>query len=177
MTFIFIIHSVLVHMGDLHGGHYYALIRPQVNGKWFKFDDDKVTPASSHDVFESNFGGESLVPGVKRIMRFCNAYMLVYIRQDQLEHVLRPIEETDIPSHLKQRIHQEQLEHAKLAKAFEEEQSFHSIRILTDAIISKHAGYDLCNAYNRAFALTEFDSIKVKKGGTFGDFKVFFIFL
>lgn len=26
--------SVLVHMGDLHGGHYMAFIRPEKDGKW-----------------------------------------------------------------------------------------------------------------------------------------------
>ena len=35
------LHSVLVHSGGVHGGHYYAYIRP--DGKqWLKFDDDKV---------------------------------------------------------------------------------------------------------------------------------------
>ena len=38
------LHSVLVHSGGVHGGHYYAFIRP--DGKhWFKFDDEKVPPA------------------------------------------------------------------------------------------------------------------------------------
>lgn len=37
------LHSVLVHSGGVHGGHYYAFIRP--DGKqWFKFDDEKVFP-------------------------------------------------------------------------------------------------------------------------------------
>lgn len=35
------LHSVLVHSGGTHGGHYYAYIRP--DGKqWLKFDDEKV---------------------------------------------------------------------------------------------------------------------------------------
>lgn len=36
------LHSVLVHSGGVHGGHYYAYIRP--DGKqWLKFDDTAVT--------------------------------------------------------------------------------------------------------------------------------------
>lgn len=36
------LHSVLVHSGGVHGGHYYAYIRP--DGKqWLKFDDTSVT--------------------------------------------------------------------------------------------------------------------------------------
>ncbi len=34
------LHSVLVHSGGVHGGHYYAYIRS--NAKWLKFDDEKV---------------------------------------------------------------------------------------------------------------------------------------
>lgn len=36
------LHSVLVHSGGVHGGHYYAYIRPTASGKWLKFDDEKV---------------------------------------------------------------------------------------------------------------------------------------
>ena len=39
---VYKLHSVLVHSGGVHGGHYYAFIRP--DGKqWLKFDDDKVS--------------------------------------------------------------------------------------------------------------------------------------
>ena len=37
------LHSVLVHSGGVHGGHYYAYIRPASSGKWLKFDDEKVS--------------------------------------------------------------------------------------------------------------------------------------
>jgi ubiquitin carboxyl-terminal hydrolase 7 len=30
----YILHGVLVHSGDLHGGHYFALLKPEKNGKW-----------------------------------------------------------------------------------------------------------------------------------------------
>ncbi len=35
------LHSVLVHSGGVHGGHYYAYIRP-ASKQWLKFDDEKV---------------------------------------------------------------------------------------------------------------------------------------
>ena len=41
------LHSVLVHSGGVHGGHYYAYIRPNTSGKWLKFDDEKVGPLPS----------------------------------------------------------------------------------------------------------------------------------
>ena len=39
------LHSVLVHSGGIHGGHYYAYIRPATK-QWLKFDDEKVNTAS-----------------------------------------------------------------------------------------------------------------------------------
>jgi hypothetical protein len=39
---VYKLHSVLVHSGGVHGGHYYAYVRP--DGKqWLKFDDTAVT--------------------------------------------------------------------------------------------------------------------------------------
>lgn len=38
------LHSVLVHSGGVHGGHYYAYIRPATK-QWLKFDDEKVCQA------------------------------------------------------------------------------------------------------------------------------------
>jgi hypothetical protein len=43
------LHSVLVHSGGVHGGHYYAYIRP--DGKtWLKFDDTNVSIESPQQV-------------------------------------------------------------------------------------------------------------------------------
>ena len=35
----YILHGVLVHSGDVHGGHYCAFIKPDTSDKWYKFDD------------------------------------------------------------------------------------------------------------------------------------------
>ena len=35
------LHSVLVHSGGVHGGHYYAYIQPDQK-RWLKFDDERV---------------------------------------------------------------------------------------------------------------------------------------
>lgn len=31
----YILHGVLVHSGDVNSGHYFALLRPEKNGKWY----------------------------------------------------------------------------------------------------------------------------------------------
>lgn len=99
--------SVLVHSGDLNAGHYYALLRPQKGGRWFKFDDDKVVPATEYDVLEANFGGEVMtVPnanrtGFKASRFYTNAYMLVYIREGDEDEILSDVTEDQIPIHLR----------------------------------------------------------------------------
>jgi ubiquitin carboxyl-terminal hydrolase 7 len=98
-------------MGDLHGGHYMAYIRPKTDEKWyfkglflitrFKFDDDKVTPATLNDVFEHNFGGDYQYTKIgSKVRRMTNAYMLVYILESERLEILRPITEDDMPVHL-----------------------------------------------------------------------------
>ncbi|KAI7901480.1 uncharacterized protein BX663DRAFT_487626 [Cokeromyces recurvatus] len=58
----YILHGVLVHSGDIDGGHYFALLKPEKNGKWFRFDDDRVTPVTLREVFEDNYGDDPLRP-------------------------------------------------------------------------------------------------------------------
>jgi len=38
------LHSVLVHSGGTHGGHYYAFSRPD-GATWLRFEDEKVGAA------------------------------------------------------------------------------------------------------------------------------------
>lgn len=102
------LHGVLVHSGDLHGGHYFALIKPEADGRWYKFDDDRVTPVTDKEVLEDNYGGEMLNGLVaphqrtqaRSLKKFTNAYMLVYIKQTDLSTVMAPFSEGDTPAHL-----------------------------------------------------------------------------
>lgn len=105
---VYRLHGVLVHSGDLHGGHYFALIKPDRNTRWLKFDDDRVTPVTDKEVLEENYGGESLLGlpqtvqrnQVRTLKRFTNAYMLVYIRECAIDEVLAPFLPDDTPAHL-----------------------------------------------------------------------------
>lgn len=99
-----------MHSGDLHGGHYFALLKPDRETRWLKFDDDRVTPVTDKEVLEENYGGEALngLPApqqrnqVRAMKRFTNAYMLVYIRESAIDEVLAPFTEEDTPAHLSQ---------------------------------------------------------------------------
>jgi ubiquitin carboxyl-terminal hydrolase 7 len=106
------LHGVLVHSGDVHGGHYFVLIKPHPESKWYKFDDDRVTPVTDREVSEDNFGGELIINGAVvngggkglggkgGMKRFTNAYMLVYVRESAAADILAPITQVDTPTHL-----------------------------------------------------------------------------
>lgn len=62
---IYVLHSVLVHIGDVNGGHYHVFIRPDINvgepnpkkpDQWYKFDDELVTQVSEEAAIRDNFG-------------------------------------------------------------------------------------------------------------------------
>ena len=91
-SWVYQLRGVLVHSGDLNAGHYYAFIKPNKDGWFYRYDDDKVTKATMREVLEDNFGGEFLHPDGrpvrvknKPVMRQNSAYMLVYIRQSRVD--------------------------------------------------------------------------------------------
>ncbi|KAI7896065.1 biquitin carboxyl-terminal hydrolase [Mucor mucedo] len=116
----YVLHGVLVHSGDIDGGHYFALLKPEKDGKWFKFDDDRVTPVTLREVFEDNYGDDPLrvadlndddpktpvtedqlrCTSARALKRFTNAYMLVYFQQNKLDEILGPVKDEEIPKHL-----------------------------------------------------------------------------
>ncbi|CAG8835299.1 22608_t:CDS:2, partial [Cetraspora pellucida] len=79
----YLLHGVIVHCGNSHEGNYYALLKPEKSGKWFKFDDVKVTPVTDKEVLEEK-----------------SAYILVYIRESDIDFVLSPVIAKDIPNHI-----------------------------------------------------------------------------
>ena len=102
------LHSVIVHSGDIYDGHYFAFVKPDQHTRWLKFDDERVTPVADREVLEENYGGEppnSVVPRTRRDQvgatnKSTNACMLVYIRETEIDRVLAPLNEEDIPPHL-----------------------------------------------------------------------------
>lgn len=109
-SWLYQLHGVLVHSGDLNAGHYYAFLKPGKDGWFYKYDDDKVTKATMREVLEENFGGEYRTSqGTLRaplqnkvpVLRQNSAYMLVYIRQSRLDKILPPVAKEDTPEHLR----------------------------------------------------------------------------
>ena len=138
--------SVLVHSGDLNAGHYFALIRPKKNGAWFKYDDDKVVPASKRDVLDANFGGEPTITTAKGGFKnrfYTNAYMLVYIRDTDEDEILADVTEDQIPIHLRERVKKD-IEEAKARLLEEQERHLYmKIQVVNDHDLQYHSGFDI----------------------------------
>ena len=116
------LHSVLVHSGGVHGGHYYAYIRPD-GKKWLKFDDTAVTCEDDCKALDEQFGGEdgpatlptadaaaagsNVAPkrlGGLKFTRFSNAYMLVYVRLSDWDRIMCPVEKEEMSPYLRERL-------------------------------------------------------------------------
>lgn len=146
------LHGVLVHSGDLNAGHYYAFLKPNKEGWWYKYDDDKVTKATKREVLEENFGGPFRTPnGHLRtlsqkktpLMRPNSAYMLVYIRKSRLDKILCPVTAKDTPVHLHRRFEEENAAREARRKEREEQHLYLGVKVITEATFQQHGGTDL----------------------------------
>ncbi|GMF53147.1 unnamed protein product [Phytophthora fragariaefolia] len=75
--------GILVHSGVAQGGHYYSFIYDHVSEKWFKYDDEDVTPFDPANIEAECFGGVQRRSwhGSNNSMEmevFSNALMLFY---------------------------------------------------------------------------------------------------
>jgi ubiquitin carboxyl-terminal hydrolase 7 len=174
--------SVLVHSGDLNAGHYFSFIRPEKGGNWFKFDDDRVIPATDYEVYDENFGGDNIPlfgphmasTKAKMIKKLTNAYMLVYIREYDLDEILKPITDADIPDHLRisklklgKRFEEEKRQTEAIKKEQEEGHIYLTVKILSSDNLSNYRGIDLCDD------TTVFPTLKLRKDLTVKEFKVY----
>jgi ubiquitin carboxyl-terminal hydrolase 7 len=121
---LYTLHSVLVHSGGVHGGHYYAFIRPTLSDQWYKFDDERVTKEELKRALEEQYGGEEELPQTNpgfnntpfKFTKYSNAYMLVYIREADKDKVICNVDEKDIAEHLQIRLKKEQEEKVRKRK-------------------------------------------------------------
>lgn len=176
---VYKLHGVLVHSGDLHGGHYFALIKPDRETRWLKFDDDRVTPVTDKEVLEENYGGEpinSLAPPAQRnqvraMKRFTNAYMLVYIRESAIDEVLPPFTDEDTPPHLKRRLDEERLQIEAKKREREEQHLFLTAKVITDETFARHEGFDLATFDDKNWPPSDLPSFRVLKQEPYSVFK------
>ena len=174
---VYVLHSVLVHSGGVNGGHYYAFIRPNLTGQWFKFDDERVTKEEAARALDEQYGEDAgeedklrrgLTPGI-RPSRFSNAYMLVYVRESDEAQILCDATESDIQEHLLSRLKKEKAEKERRRKEKEEAHLFTTIKVATAEAMRAQIDEGAVH-----FDLVDFDacaSFRVPKQTTFEEFR------
>jgi len=148
---LYTLHSVLVHSGGVHGGHYYAYIRPTLSDQWFKFDDERVTKEDLKRALEEQYGGEEELPQTNpgfnnspfKFTKYSNAYMLVYIRESDKEKVICNVDEKDIAEHLRIRLKKEQEEKEQKRKEKAEAHLYTIIKVARDEDLVQQIGRDI----------------------------------
>ncbi|CAO3672198.1 unnamed protein product [Umbelopsis vinacea] len=174
----YILQGVLVHSGDLSGGHYFAFVKPTRDATWLKFDDDRVTPATLKEVLEENYGGEpqgaqalNTRPNLRTMKRFTNAYMLVYMRECMMDEILNDVTTADIPPHLKRRLDEERHVMEQRRKERLEMHLYMKTCIITDDTFKKYQGFDLASFDEKAGESPAYLSYRTRKEDTLESFK------
>ncbi|CAG8316997.1 unnamed protein product [Penicillium salamii] len=145
-SWIYQLHGVLVHSGNLDAGHYYAFLKPTKDGHWYRFDDDRVNRATDKEVLDDNFGDaqqRTNGSGGRSAIRTNNAYMLVYVRKTRQDDVLFPVTKEDVPSHIEKRLSEDRAEMLRKKKEREEAHLYMNVGVLDDENFKNHHGFDL----------------------------------
>ncbi|GLT61911.1 hypothetical protein SLA2020_345830 [Shorea laevis] len=173
---LYTLHSVLVHSGGVHGGHYYAFIRPTLSDQWYKFDDERVTKEDMKRALEEQYGGEEELPQTNpglnntpfKFTKYSNAYMLVYIRESDKDKIICNVDEKDIAEHLRIRLKKEQEEKEDKRRYKAQAHLFTIIKVARDEDLAEQIGKDIY------FDLVDHDkvrSFRVQKQTAFHAFK------
>ncbi|KAK8488457.1 hypothetical protein V6N11_059434 [Hibiscus sabdariffa] len=173
---LYTLHSVLVHSGGVHGGHYYAFIRPTLSDQWYKFDDERVTKEDMKRALEEQYGGEEELPQTTpgfnntpfKFTKYSNAYMLVYIRESDKDKIICDVDEKDIAEHLKIRLKKEQEEEEDKKRYKAQAHLYTIIKVARDEDLLEQIGRDIY------FDLVDHDkvrSFRIQKQTPFNDFK------
>lgn len=173
---LYTLHSVLVHSGGVHGGHYYAFIRPTLSDQWFKFDDERVTKEDAKRALEEQYGGEEELPQTNpglnntpfKFTKYSNAYMLVYIRESDKDKIICNVDEKDIAEHLRIRLEKDREEKERRKKEKAEAHLYTIIKVARDDDLTTQIGKDIY------FDLVDHDkvpSFRIQKQMPFTQFK------
>ncbi|CRK86286.1 CLUMA_CG000165, isoform A [Clunio marinus] len=159
----YILHAVLVHSGDNHGGHYVVFINPRGDGNWCKFDDDVVSAVPKAAAIDQNYGGTE-DDFMLNVRNCTNAYMLVYVRESAMKTILQEVTEEDIPSELNEKLNEEKRMEAAKRKERNEASNYINVNVILEDYFECHHAGDLFNAES-----AHYRSFKVKQNSTLLD--------
>ncbi|KAK4777741.1 hypothetical protein SAY87_017928 [Trapa incisa] len=154
---LYTLHSVLVHSGGVHYGHYTAFIRPTLTNQWYKFDDEFVTVVDVKTALDEQYGGKPLVDfngfPVEGAYH-SNAYMLVYVRESDKDRIICNVDDTDIAEHLWENLIKVQ-EEKKHEKEDADEHLHTYVKVARDVDFAEQIGRDIY------FGLVNLDKVRV----------------
>jgi ubiquitin carboxyl-terminal hydrolase 7 len=156
----YILHAVLVHSGDNHGGHYVVFINPRGDGNWCKFDDDVVSSVPKTAAIDQNYGG-SEDDYMLNVRNCTNAYMLVYVRESGMKAVLQDIIDEDIPSELNEKLNEEKRLEMVKRKERNEASNYINVNVILEDYFECHHAGELFNA-----EVAPYRCFKVKQAST-----------
>lgn len=162
----YILHAVLVHSGDNHGGHYVVYINPKNDGKWCKFDDDVVSRCTRNEAIEQNYGGHD---NDLNIRHSSNAYMLVYVRESVIHEVLEEVKCSDIPEELQERLDEQRRIQQCRRTERTEATNYMNINVLLEDYMEIYQKSDLFDP-----ATATYRSFKVRKATTIAELATLF---
>ncbi|KAJ7220029.1 hypothetical protein GGX14DRAFT_585151 [Mycena pura] len=174
------LHGVTVHSGDLKGGYYFTYIKPDRKEGWFKFYNDNVTRVTEEEVL-GNCGGESIgtpsgstdhsiTPGL--VKTSTKALLLAYIRDSAIDEVLAPLRDEHIPRHLRMHTDDETTESTPDEKKnLVEEQSYLDVKVVTDSEFSRHGRFDLATIDDKNYPPSDLPTFRVLKTERYAAFK------
>ncbi|KAF1848153.1 cysteine proteinase [Cucurbitaria berberidis CBS 394.84] len=180
-SWIYHLHGVLVHSGDLNAGHYYAFLKPTKDGHYYKFDDDRVTRATLREALEENFGGDyaqangntgqrnpyTRTWSAKRSM---SAYMLVYIRETRLDSVLMDGKSVEPPKHLAERLAEERAAFERRKKEREEAHLYMDVAVASENNFKVYQGFDIVSWKGDADAASSPKIYRILRAKTMAEF-------
>ncbi|KAL2314284.1 hypothetical protein POMI540_2302 [Schizosaccharomyces pombe] len=169
----YVLYGVLVHSGDLHNGHYYALLKTEKDGPWYKYDDTRVTRATLREVLEENYGGDYIMhPPFRspvKLKRFMSAYMLLYLRKDKLDELMNPVSADEIPEHLKEALNPS-IQIAELRRKERLESHLYTkVQLITPEFYSEHHEFDIAD-FGNAYKEETIPQFRIKKEAKFSEF-------
>lgn len=180
-SWVYRLHGVLVHSGDLNAGHYYAFIKPTKDGFFYKFDDDRVTCATLREALEENFGGDyaptnghagARNPYTRNwsVKRSMSAYMLVYIRDTRLDEILMDGKTVEPPKHLSERLAEEKATFERRKKEREEAHLYIEVPVASEDDFKAYQGFDIVTWQPGSENPAHHKNYKVLRSSTLAEF-------
>jgi ubiquitin carboxyl-terminal hydrolase 7 len=115
----YILYSVVVHYGESGCGHYACYVNTNLQGKprWVKCDDELTFRVTDVEAISNNFG----VPEGSKEQDTGTAYVVTYLREDQIEDLMCEATDNDLHSNIRN----------KIIENFEEDYDAHMERMET----------------------------------------------